>query len=155
MRSAIIYHSAHHQNTEQIAMVMAKAINAQLLTPDKVKVFELHAYDLIGFGSGIYFGKHHKTLISFVKNLPALNKKVFIFSTSGKGVAGKYHQALKEALQQARCEPIGEFACKGLVTFGPFKFFGGVNKGHPTEDDFEAAKVFVHSLLEKLPPLNA
>lgn len=141
----------HHNNTEQIARVMAKTINAELATPDKVKVFELHAYDLIGFGSGIYFGRHHKALVSFVEKLPALNKKVFVFSTSGKGVAGGCHETLKAALQQAKCEVVGEFACKGFDTFGPFKFFGGVNKNHPTEDDFEAAKVFVHSLLDKIP----
>jgi hypothetical protein len=30
----------------------------------------LAEYDLIGFGSGIYYGKHHKTLLDFVAGLP-------------------------------------------------------------------------------------
>ncbi|MDD5194761.1 MAG: flavodoxin family protein [Candidatus Omnitrophica bacterium] len=149
MKTLIIFYSVHHNNTEKIARMMAKALMAELLTPDKVKFYELHNYDLIGFGSGIYFGRHHKMLISFAGKLPALNKKTFIFSTSGRGVTGKYHDALKEKLSQAKCEIIGEFTCKGYDTFGPLKFFGGVNKEHPTQDDLEAAKVFAYSLKNK------
>ena len=30
-----------------------------------------------------------------------------------------------------------KFGCKGYDTFGPFKLFGGIAKGHPDEDDIK------------------
>jgi flavodoxin len=43
------------------------------------------AYDLIGFGSGIYGGKFHQTLIQFIEGLPTFaGKQAFIFSTGAE-----------------------------------------------------------------------
>lgn len=33
----------------------------------------------------------------------------------------------------------GEYSCLGFDTFGPFKLFGGIAKGHPSQDEIEAA----------------
>jgi hypothetical protein len=62
---------------------MAEALPAQLLQPHDVDVTALAGNDLIGFGTGIYFGKHHKSLLQFVDSLPLLNTKALIFSTRG------------------------------------------------------------------------
>ena len=150
MKTPVIYHSTHHGNTEKIAGVISEVFGAELLKPPAVKVYELHQYDFIGFGSGVYFGKHHKVLLNFVKKLPPLGKKVFIFSTSGKGMVGNYHKALRAELLQIKCEIIGEFACKGFDTFGLFSLIGGINNGHPDRDDVENAKAFARSLQKKI-----
>ena len=152
MKTLIIYHSAHRHNTEKIARAMSGILDAKLLAPAAVKVYALHQYDLIGFGSGIYFGKHHKELLQFVKKLPPLGKKVFIFSTSGKGTVGNFHKALRNELLQIKCEVVGEFACKGYGTFAFLALFGGLNKGHPDYNDIENAKLFARSLQKKMPP---
>ena len=60
MKTVIVYASVHHQNTEKVAKVMAEELEADLFPVANAKPETLETYDLIGFGSGIYFGKHHK-----------------------------------------------------------------------------------------------
>jgi menaquinone-dependent protoporphyrinogen IX oxidase len=57
--------------------------NAELVNLNEVDTPALADYDLIGFGSGIYWGHHDKRLLDLVGTLPLVNnKKAFIFSTS-------------------------------------------------------------------------
>jgi len=67
MKTIIIYISVHHGNTEKAAKVMADILDADLLQVKQADANMLGQYDLIGFGSGIYFGKHHESLLAFVK----------------------------------------------------------------------------------------
>ena len=54
--------------------------------------------DLVGFGSGIYFGNHHKTLLAFAESLPVRQGgRAFVFSTSGRGGTG-FHRKLNAIL---------------------------------------------------------
>ena len=86
MKTMIVYTSVHHQNTEKVAKVMAEELEADIVQIAKAQPETLATYDLIGFGSGIYFGKHHKTLLQFVETLPPVTqKKAFVFSTCGDG----------------------------------------------------------------------
>ena len=63
---------------------MAEATGATLVTVDEVRPDDLDGYDLVGFGSGIYGGKHHKDLFALVERMPSEEgRKVFVFSTSG------------------------------------------------------------------------
>jgi flavodoxin len=102
LQSFITYVSYHQNNTEKIAKVIANTLSAEMKTADKTMPNSLSDYDLIGFGSGIYFGKHHKTLLKLVKQLPKSNKKVFLFSTAGTAIdraEAKNHEDLRKALQ--------------------------------------------------------
>ena len=54
MKSVLIVFSYHHKNTEKIAKVMAKILDASIKSPMEINPQELQEYDLIGFGSGIY-----------------------------------------------------------------------------------------------------
>ena len=149
MKTLIVYASVHHQNTEKVAKVMAEELGADLVPIGEAQPETLTAYDLIGFGSGIYGGKFHKTLLQFVEGLPAVTgKHAFIFSTCGiRGT--EWHAALKEMLVNRGFSITGEFSCKGWDTVGPLKLFGGINKGRPNEDDLEGARVFALGLKEK------
>jgi flavodoxin len=150
MRALIICISVHHGNTEQVAKVMANALDAALLEVKQVDANMLEQYDLIGFGSGIYFGKHHKSLLDFVDKLPMLrNKKAFIFSTSGLRKIRFIHnfdKPLRENLQRKGFDIIGEFSCRGLDTYRATKLVGGVNKGRPNAQDLKQAEDFARSL---------
>jgi flavodoxin len=149
MKTLIVYASVHHQNTEKVANVMAEELGAVLVPISQAQPDALIAYDLIGFGSGIYGRKFHKTLLQFVKGLPAVTgKQGFIFSTRG-GREGPGHAALKEMLVNRGFSIAGEFSCKGWDTVGPLKLFGGINKGRPNEGDLEGARVFARRLKEK------
>ncbi len=133
-------------NTEKVAKAMARTINADLKKVEEVKAEDLAEYDLIGFGSGIYFGKHHKALLDFIANLPPQNKAAFIFSTSGIGIKIWHHQ-LRNILKQKGFTIKGEFNCPGFENYGILKLIGGFRKDHPNEKDLEKACKFVKSLI--------
>jgi len=113
MRSLLVLFSYHHKNTEKIAKVFAKVLDAQIKTPMQTKPEELQEYDLVGFGSGIYGDKHHKLLFDLVEKLPHVNNRnAFIFSTCGAPMkfmerdknyfseyVAKSHSSLREKLQ--------------------------------------------------------
>jgi flavodoxin len=148
MKTLIVYTSVHHQNTEKVAEVMAEEIKADLIPAEKAQPETIATYDLIGFGSGIYFGKHHKTLLQFVESLPPVSQKTaFVFSTCGDGKM--HHTALKEKLVNRGFVIVDEFCCRGWDTVGPLKLFGGINKGRPDEKDLAAARAFAQGLKNK------
>jgi len=70
IKTLIIYASVHHNNTEKIACAMAEALNADMMRISEVNLEVLEKYDLIGFGSGIYYGKFHKSIIRLLEVLP-------------------------------------------------------------------------------------
>ena len=70
MNSLIILFSYHHKNTEKIAQVIAKVIGAEIKTPEQTDPNTLANYDLVGFGSGVYFGKLGKALLELADKIP-------------------------------------------------------------------------------------
>ncbi len=148
MKTLIICFSYHHNNTAKIASVFAKILDAEIKTPADADQTGICEYDLVGFGSGIYFGKHHKVLLDLAGKLPLMaDKKAFIFSTSGQtGKTEKFHQQLRERLQLKGYDIAGEFNCAGFDTYGLLKIGGGIKKGHPNEDDLKDAEAFAQNL---------
>ena len=144
MKTLIVCLSYHHKNTDKIASVFAKTLDAEVKMPGEVDPQGLSEYDLVGFGSGISFGKHYKVLLDFADKLPTVTKKkAFIFSTSGQtGKTSKFHKKLREALQSKGFDIVGEFNCAGFDTYGALKIFGGIQKGHPDEGDLKQAEAF-------------
>ncbi|HFB07075.1 MAG: hypothetical protein J7L92_03635 [Dehalococcoidia bacterium] len=67
---------------------MANALNADLLRVKQRDTSMLEQYDLIGFGSGIYFGKYHKSLLDFADILPMLRNKKRSFFRQLEWVSG-------------------------------------------------------------------
>lgn len=149
MKTVIIYTSVHHKNTEKVATVMAEELGADLVPVAQAEPGALDGYDLAGFGSGIFFGKHHKTLMQFVETLPAgKGRQAFVFSTSGTG-GNAMHAALKEQLAGRGFSIVDEFSCKAWDSWGPLKLVGGINKGRPDDEDLAAAREFARRLREK------
>jgi flavodoxin len=150
--------SYHHKNTQKVAEVMAKVLDAQVKLPQETVPDELKQYDLVGFGAGIDSGKPYKELLDFAHNLPQVtNKKAFVFSTSGMpiGISGqqrleeytrKCHTTLKETLQSKGFLIVDEFSCAGFNTNKFLKYFGGINKGRPNDKDLKRAEEFASKL---------
>lgn len=152
MKTLIVYVSYHHNNTEKIARVFSNTLKADMKNLEQINSNSLSMYDLIGFGSGIYFLKHNKSLLEFAKKLPqSTNKKTFIFSTSGlkKTTVLKRHKPLKSLLQSKGFEIIGEFNCAGYDNFGLLKIIGGINKERPNNEDLKKAEAFAKNLKGK------
>ena len=155
MKTIIIYKSYHHMNTEKVARAMAETMNATLARVEDVKPDALEGYELVGFGSGIYGGKSHRDILKLVDEIHTMDKKVFIFSTSG--IHGEnYHDLLIEKLKFKGAEIMGEFNCPGEVRplglnldlKGPLGWFMGKNKGHPNEMDLNNARIFAESIIK-------
>ena len=80
MKSLIVFYSFHHNNTEKIANIIAKVLQAETKKPQEVEPKEIQEYDLVGFGSGIYGEKHHEEILDFADKLSQVtNRKAFIF----------------------------------------------------------------------------
>lgn len=145
MKSAIVYYSKHHGNTMKLIEAIATKHDITAIDVTKVKDADLSQYDAVGFASGIYYSKFHKTVLEFAeKNLPK-GKPVFFLYTYGAKKSG-YTKAISEAVSKHDAKVLGEYGCFGFNTFGPFKLIGGIAKGHPTADELKAAVDFYASL---------
>lgn len=154
MQTLLVVKSIHHKNTEKIAKVFAKVLDAQIKTPEGINLNEVQNFGLVGFGSGIYGDKHHKSLLDLADRLPqVINRKAFIFSTSammGKGKVAKDHSKLREKLQSKGYKIVDEFACKGFNTNSFMKYLGGMNKGRPNAEDINHAEEFALNLKQAI-----
>ena len=146
----LVVYSYHHNNTQKIAEVFAKVLDAKIVTPQQASLQELQQYDLVGFGAGIDSGKHYKELLDFADQLPNVTgKKAFIFSTSGVSnpkYMTKIHTSLREKLQTKGYTVVDEFNCHGFNTNSFLKVFGGMNKGRPNSEDLQYAAEFAQKL---------
>jgi len=145
MKCLIVYGSYHRMNTQRVARAMAGAIGATLMTADECRPEDLDGYDLVGFGSGIYGGRHHRDLFALVDEMPPKEREVFSFSTSA-GLKEEHHRALREALAGRGCRIAGEFRCRGeyrLLRLIP------VSRGHPDEKDLADARAFARGLVSR------
>ena len=160
-KSLIICQSIHHENTLKIAQVMAEVLNAAIKKPNEVKPETIKAYNLIGLGSGIYWGKHHQSILKMAEKFPEVkNLNVYIFSTTGVSNKGNFmhnvrygvshfHAFLRRILNQKGTTIIDEFNCPGFDTAGPYKLIGGISKGHPDKYDFKKARQFAQKIKAK------
>lgn len=149
MKTVIICRSAHKGCTAKIAGPMSEILEAEMFKPEDVSQEDIENFDVVGFGSGIYAGKFHRSMLSFVKGMREVkDKKAFVFSTSGEG-GDRYNKPFKTLLLSKGFVVIGSFACKGFTTFGPLRLIGGINKGRPNKSDIESARDFAAGLKEK------
>lgn len=148
MKTAVIYYSKHHGNTKKLLDEIAKQGDVTLIDAVSPNVTDLTGYDLIGFASGIYYSKFHKSVTVFAeKHLPE-NKKVFFIYTCGAKRDG-YTSAVSKIASSKGAEIVDEYGCLGFDTFGPLKLVGGIAKGHPDETEISAAADFFKSICNK------
>ena len=155
MKILLIIASKHQQNTLKIAEAMSEVAPLTVVELENAKNYNLNEYTIVGFGSGIYFGKHDKELMKFVETLDSTPRYSFIISTSGSSNYHKYSKALLQLLKSKNKTVLSTFGCKGLDKFFIFKLFGGLNKGHPNEVDFDAAQQFIIEVMEKYEQLKS
>jgi flavodoxin len=147
MQTLIIFESFHHGNTERVARALAEPLGARLVRASEVSADEVERHDLIGFGSGIYFGRHHRNLRELVKRLAPMRKDAFVFSTSGANLNQNFWLVFQ--LRRAGFVVLGDFFCPGFDTVGPLRFIGGVKRGRPDARDLEAARAFARQLVPR------
>lgn len=144
--TAIIYYSKHHGNTKKLLDAIAAADpEVELVDATEKHELDLSRYDKIGFASGIYYGKFAEQVLNFAKiNLPT-GKDVFFIATAGNPTKNCFN-SIVEVTEGKHCKELGRYITKGFDTYGPFKLVGGLQKGHPTEEEVQAAVNFYKGL---------
>ena len=146
MKTCIIYYSKHHGNTKKLLDAI-KAVDheVEIIDATEKREADLNGYDRIGFASGVYYGKFAEQVLTFAKvNLPP-QKEVFFIATAGNPLKSNFNSIATVAKDRQSTE-LGRFQCKGFDTYGPFKLVGGIQKGHPTEDEIAEAVTFYQNL---------
>ena len=146
MKTAIVYYSKHHENTKKLLDAIAQEDEVTLIDATHPEIDDLSGYDVIGFASGIYYGKMHKLVLQYAeKNLPK-NKKVFFIYTCGR-VSAAYTNDIRKIVEETHAEILGEYGCVGFDTFGPLKLIGGMRKGHPNAEEVRDAVKFYQGIV--------
>ena len=138
MKTAIVYYSNHHFNTERILEAIAKKYDVALIDTFDTDTADLSQYDMIGFASGIYYSKFHKSVLEFARKHLPQGKKVFFIYTCGMERKG-YTDAVSKIAKEKNSVIVCEYGCLGYNTSGPFKLIGGMAKGHPDAMDIDKA----------------
>lgn len=149
MKALIVCVSISHGNTRKVADVMADVLDARVVEPEDVDPTTIENYDLVGFGSGVYFMALHPRLRTFAKALPSTpGRKAFLFATSGSPelLRFSYLWPVERVLAGKGIDVVGTFSCRGYDTWLPFRLVGGINKGRPDDVDLTAARTFAKGL---------
>ena len=148
-KTVIIYGSKHHGNTRKLVKAVCGKYEITQIDASSQHRADLSEYELIGFASGIDFGKFYNCVEVFLKeNLPD-NKKVFFLYTCAK-TSPRFTKTIREEAQKKGAVLLGEYGCRGYNTYGPWKLLGGMNRNHPSASEVEGAVRFFESLLERI-----
>ncbi|MFI5500034.1 flavodoxin family protein [Nocardia asteroides] len=149
VKALIVCTSKSHGNTRKVAEEIGAVLGAKVVEPAQVSAADLADYDLVGFGSGVYWMSLDARLREFVEALPGgQGREAFVFATSGLPEPGfrPYLRNLGDQLTAKGFEVVGGFACRGLDTMGPLALVGGLNKGRPSAEDLSSARGFAEQL---------
>ena len=148
-KAVIIYASTHHGNTRKLVEAICEKYAVAQIDATTQPQADLAEYDLIGFASGIDFGKFYPAVELFLKdNLPN-NKRIFFLYTCAKK-SRRFTDSMRTEAEKKQAIVLGEYSCKGYNTYGPWKLIGGMNKNHPTQDEINGAICFYESIRKVL-----
>ncbi|MET3984415.1 flavodoxin family protein [Streptomyces sp. PvR034] len=148
MKTVIVCASVSHGNTRRVADVMAGVLGAEVVSPERADPARLAGADLVGFGSGVFYGRLHRSLIDFVEALPAGRGRAFVFATSGlpEFPWAPFTRPATRLLEERGFTVEAPFSCRALDTWAPFALAGGLNKQRPNPSDLAAARTFAEGL---------
>ena len=153
MKALIVCVSKSHGNTRRVAGRMAEVLDAKVVEPESIDAEKLCEYDLVGFGSGIYYMAFDSRLRNLIRCLPHVDGiRAFTFFTSGAReipLLG-YHKPIRNQLASKGFEVLDSFSCRGFDTVGPFGFIGGINRGRPDDHDLDRAATFAERLRKRV-----
>ena len=145
-KAVIVYASKHHGNTYKLAKAISDMYEVAMIDAMKETHVDLQEYDIIGFASGIDFGKFYMEIENFAReNLP-FQKEVFFLYTCAMD-REEFTDSIKEIALKKDAVILGEYGCRGYNTYGPWKLIGGMNKSHPTENELQECVEFFEKLL--------
>ena len=149
-KAILIYASKHHGNTYKLAKAISEKYEIAMIDATKESIVDLQEYEVIGFASGIDFGKFYEEIENFAEaNLP-IKKEVFFLYTCAMERKG-FTNSIREIAVKKEAIILGEYGCKGYNTYGPWQLIGGMNKNHPTEAEIVEVVNFYGGLIKSDP----
>ena len=145
-KTVIVYASKHHGNTFKLIKAISDKYEIAIIDATKETHIDLQEYDIIGFASGIDFGKFYWEIENFAREKLPLQKEVFFLYTCAMDREG-FTDSIKEIALEKEGTILGEYGCRGYNTYGPWKLIGGMNKSHPTENEIQECVNFYEKLL--------
>jgi flavodoxin len=138
MAKTIVIYDSLTGNTKKVAEVIAKTLNCSAVPVDK---FSGKA-DIMIIGTPVHGMRPSVKIKEFLSQVSA--PKFAFFCTYGVPGLGKKmaDSCLKFMRSKVHGDVIGVFRCAG------FHQFLKTSKGHPDEDDLEAARGFAEDLIE-------
>ncbi len=146
MNILLVIESKHLGNTLKIAESMAEVAPITIVDTKKAQELDMKDFDIVGFGSGIYAGKHDKRILKFAQGLSDNEAYTFVISTSGGEDYDDNNKALISILKKKNKTVLDVFSCKALNKFFILRFTGGLNKGLPSENDYKNAQTFIRNV---------
>ncbi|MEV0260353.1 flavodoxin family protein [Streptomyces sp. NPDC050617] len=155
VKAVIVCVSVSHGNTRRVADSMAEVLGAKVVSPEEADSGELGEADVVGFGSGVFYGRLHPRLTGWATGLPVASAtrwgRAFVFATSGLPdlPPTPFARPLGRVLERKGFEVAGSFSCRGFDTWAPFKLVGGINRRRPNAGDLAAAREFAGRVGER------
>ena len=147
-KTAIVYASRHHGNTKKLVEAIAERYEVALIDAEVQHQADLSSFDLIGFASGIDFGKFYDSVENFLKeNLPEKKEVFFLYTCARKNE--KFTETMRVEAYRKNAVLMGAYGCRGFNTYGPWKIIGGLNRNHPSKEELEEAICFFETLISK------
>lgn len=147
MKTVIIYESKHHGNTKKLCDAIAGIGSVDLIEAKKVNEGISWAdYDLIGFASGIAYGNFYRNVRKAASQLPVGAKTFYLYTCARNDK--DFAAGIKAIAREKGAVILGTHGCTGYNTFGPLKFTGGMNHGHPDEAEIQSAVSFYMDLIK-------
>ena len=148
-RIIIFYQSYHNMNTKKVLEAACANCNNVELIPLPSDRYDVSGYDFVGFASGIYYLNFGKPVYEHINQIKGLEgKHCFCIATSGMGWE-RFGSYPKDAIIKKGGLFEGSISIKALDTIAPFNWFGGLNKNHPNEEDFNKTKKFIDDIINK------
>lgn len=148
MKILTIVESKHQGNTLKVAKAMAREVPMTITDVKGASNYNLDDYDILGFGSGLYYGRYDKELTRFAKAINDKPRAAFVLFTSGINAYSEKTDPLVNLLKRKNKNVLGLFGCRGHDKFIVFRIVGGLNKGHPDEADLKNARDFISGVAE-------
>ncbi|NCA97266.1 MAG: hypothetical protein EOM77_03690 [Bacteroidia bacterium] len=150
MKILMIVESRHLGNTRKVVDAMNEVVPMTIVDTKGATTLNLDDFDLLGFASGIYMGRHDVRLLKFANTLPFDKRPCFIVSTSGGQDYTENNKTLINILEHKNKDVLGVYSCLGLDKFFVLRLMGGMNKGHPDQTELKQAQDFIVTLVGKI-----
>ena len=150
MNTAIVFASPHHGNTKKLLDAIASAFpEVTLIDAIRTPEPDLSGNDAVGFASGIYYSKLHKSVLRVAQERLPQGVPVFFLYTCGMRRAG-YTKAVADAAAAHGARVLGEYGALGYNTYGLLRLIGGMGKGHPDSAETDGAVAFYRGVRDGL-----